>query len=300
MFPFTLNGPQFLAFYAAFALAVLLLYHRLRRAGAAGDDRGVMLDALTADPYRIACLRDGPDEAVRVAVVNLIDRGLLVDAKGNGWRASLQADPAVQRRSLDAVILGQCKAAPMSADDILADRAVRKAAAAIESDLQGKGLLQSAAALAARKRLRAVVLVLLAGVALARIALSLAAGHDNVEFLAIMAVVACVGALALPSARQTELGQRSLTSVQGLLGRLKGRADRLAPGGATNEAVLFAAVFGIHALPASAFAFVEQAYPKPKDTGGGSGDGGGGSSDSGSSSCGGGGGCGGCGGGGGD
>lgn len=293
MFPFSLNGPQFLAFYAGFALLLLLAYHRFRRSGSAADPaRGVLLDALTADPYRIACLRGGTAEAVRVAVVNLIDRGLLVDAQGQGWQAAPKADPAVQRRPLDAVILGQCKAVPLSPDEILADRRVRQAAAALESDLQGQGLLQGPARLALQQQARWVVLLLLAGLALARIAQAVLAGRSNITFLAILAVVACIAALAMVPARQTDDGRRAMRTLEGLLGRLKGRADRLARGGATNEAVLFAAVFGIYALPQDAFGFVEQAYPRPRGSDSGSG--------SGSSSCGGGGGCGGCGGGGGD
>ena len=182
---------------------------------------------------------------------------------------------------------------------------MQRAAAAIEADLQGKGLLQLPSALAAQKTLRLGALALLAGVALARIAQAVSAGRTNIELLAIMAVIACIGALAMKPGRLTARGQRSIQSLESLLGRLKSRASRLAPGGATNEAVLFAAVFGIHALPAEAFAFVEQTYPKPKpsESGGSGGDGGGSSSgDSGGSSCGGGGGgsgCGGCGGGGG-
>ena len=306
MFTFSLSGPQFLAFYAGFALLLLLAYHRFRRSGGAADPaRGVMLDALTADPYRIACLRAGPDEAVRVAVVNLIDRGLLVDAQGEGWQAAPNADAAVQRRPLDAVILGQCRAVPLSPDEIRADRRVRQAAAALESDLQGKGLLQGPVRLALQQQARWALLLLLAGLALARIAQAVLAGRSNVAFLAILGVVACIAALAMVPARQSDDGRRAMRTLEGLLGRLKGRADRLTRGGATNEAVLFAAVFGIYALPQDVFAFVEQAYPRPRgsdsgsSSGSDSGVGGGSSSDSGSS-CGGGGGCGGCGGGGGD
>ncbi len=302
MFPFTLTGPQFLVFYAGLAVLLLLAYRRVQHAATGSDDAGVMLDALTADPYCIACLRDGPDEAVRVAVVNLIDRGLLVQGKGSGWRASLQGDPAVQRRPLDAAILGQCKAASMSPDDIMADRTVRKAAVVLEAHLQSQGLLQDAPALVLQARVRMGVLLLLAGLALARIAQAVLAGRNNITLLVILAVVACIAALSMKPARLTGKGRRSMSTLEGLLGRLKGRSDGLRPGGATNEAVLFAAVFGIHALPASAFAFVEETYPRPRpssDSGGG-GDGGSSSSDSGGSSCGGGGGCGGCGGGGGD
>lgn len=300
LFPFNLAGPPFLAFYAVFAAGVLIAYRWWLRSGGTARDGGVMLDALTSDPYRMACLRAGPEEAVKLAVVNLIDRDLLTDAKGKGWRATNKADPGLQRRTLDRVVLGQCKAAPLSADEILADRSVKKAAAELEADLQAKGLLFSPAQQGLRGTVRLAVLLALVGVAGLRIAQALSTGHSNIEFLAILTVVACIIALAQSRGRLTGAGQRALDSMTSLMARLKGRSDRLARGGATNEAVLFAAVFGLYALPASAFGFVEEVFPRPRgssDSGSSGSDGGSSSSDS---SCGGGGGCGGCGGGGGD
>jgi hypothetical protein len=75
--------------------------------------------------------------------------------------------------------------------------------------------------------------------------------------------------------------------------RLRGRAKTLASGGATNEALLLASVFGVSVLAGPAFGFVEQLFPRANQRGGSCG------SSCGSSSCGGGGcggGCGGCGG----
>jgi uncharacterized protein (TIGR04222 family) len=299
MFPFNLAGPAFLAFYAVFAVGVLVAYGVwLRRFGAAAHG-SVMIDALAADPYRIACLRAGPDEAVKLAVVNLIDRGLLADAQGEGWRATRKAEPGLQRRSLDRVVLGQCQAVPLSTPEMLADRAVRKAAAEVEADLQGKGLLLTTAQRRLHGTVRLGVVALLWGVAGLRVMQALSREQANIEFLAIGALVAGFVALALPRSPLTPAGRRALDSVTALMGRLKARANQLRPGGATNEAVLLAAVFGLYALPAAAFPFIEQAFPPPPRSGdsGGGGDGGGSSSDS---SCGGGGGCGGCGGGGGD
>ena len=299
MFPFTLPGPAFLAFYAVFAIGVLVAYGIWLRRFDAAAGGSVMIDALTADPYRIACLRAGPDEAVKLAVVNLIDRGLLADAQGEGWRATPKADPGLQRRSLDRVVLGQCKAVPLSTREMLADRTVRKAVAEIEADLQGKGLLLTTAQQRLRSMVRLSVVALLGGVAGLRLMQALSTGHHNIEFLVMLTLVACFIGLMLPRSPLTPAGRRALDSVTALMGRLKSRADQIKPGGATNEAVLFAAVFGLYALPAAAFPFIEQAFPPPprsSDSGGG-GDSGSSSSDS---SCGGGGGCGGCGGGGGD
>jgi uncharacterized protein (TIGR04222 family) len=169
---------------------------------------------------------------------------------------------------------------------------VRVAAADLESHLRSLGLLMDPAAIASRAQARTAVLLLLAGVALARIVQALLAGRSNLMFLVIETFLACLIAYHLPKARLTESGQRALSALQTLLQRLKRRVDTLAPGGATNEAMLVAAMFGLYVLPAAAFPFVEQTFPRPKAT-----DSGGSSSDGGDSSgCGGGGGCGGCGG----
>lgn len=307
MFPFTLDGPDFLVFYAvlaAIAIVVHWLWHR-----ADGDAGTSNLETLTADPYRIACLRGGPDEALRLAVVNLVDRDLLTEAKGQALRATLKAHPEQQRRRLDRVILERCQAAPMLPDEILADRQVRSSADELDAELQQRGLLRSDAQLADLLRSRKWLLLALAGLALARMAQALLAGRSNIVFLALLTALVCLVILKLPAGRLTGHGQRALDRLRTLLKRLHSRADQLRPGGATNEAMLVAAVFGLYALPAAAFLFAYQAFPPPRndsgsssgssDSGGSSCSSSGGSSDGGSS-CGGGGGCGGCGGGGGD
>ena len=78
-----------------------------------------------------------------------------------------------------------------------------------------------------------------------------------------------------------------------LFKRLPERAASLKPGGESNEMAMLAAVFGLTALPAAAYPFVEKIYPKPQSDSSGSG---GDSGSSCSSSCGGGCGGGGCGG----
>jgi len=73
MNPLTLPGPQFLLFYALFALGVLLLLRFGRRA----LENGPLPKIGTKEPYLFACLSGGPAEVIRVASVGLVDRGLL-------------------------------------------------------------------------------------------------------------------------------------------------------------------------------------------------------------------------------
>src|SRR6266511_933500 len=73
MNPFDLRGPEFLLFYFCFSLAVIIAIVVLRRRAESGDAPRIDL----GDPYLIAYLRGGEDEALRLAVISLVDRGAL-------------------------------------------------------------------------------------------------------------------------------------------------------------------------------------------------------------------------------
>ena len=86
MNPFDLAGPQFLLFYLVLGGGVILVLGLLRRARESSDTMKVNL----TDPYLIAYLRGGKNEALRLGTVSLIDRGLLV-VKGSRLRSDWQA-----------------------------------------------------------------------------------------------------------------------------------------------------------------------------------------------------------------
>lgn len=73
MNPFDLPGPQFLNFYMILGCIVLVALYYARKFSESGNIP--KLDY--SDPYLIAYLRDGEIAAIRVAIVSLIDRGLL-------------------------------------------------------------------------------------------------------------------------------------------------------------------------------------------------------------------------------
>jgi uncharacterized protein (TIGR04222 family) len=295
VFPFNLTGPQFLAFYAALCAVALVVYWR-RLSSSEGESTaaaGARIEHLTADPYQIACLRGGQQEAVRLAIVNLFDRDLLAN-EGARISATRKARPAALRLALDRAIIARCASSPALPGELLADPAVRAAAAEIEQGLRHKGLLLNDDERRSRLNALRMVLLLLGGIALARIWQALSHGRGNVLFLIVLACLACGLAYRLTERRKSRAGKQALSNLGTLMRRLKERASRLVPGGATNEAMLLAAVFGIYALPAQAFPFVEQTFPQPKSQSSSGGDG---SSGSDGGSCGGGGGgCGGCGG----
>ena len=82
--PFDLRGPQFLLFYLCLGLAITVLVHWTRRAWEGGDTPRPLSDYL-----EIAFLRGGAAEAIRVAILTLIDRGVLAISSSDisRWRS---------------------------------------------------------------------------------------------------------------------------------------------------------------------------------------------------------------------
>ena len=62
--------------------------------------------------------------------------------------------------------------------------------------------------------------------------------------------------------RVTAKGEALLKHMRMLFGNLKDRASSLRPSSSPNELALLAAVFGIGAIPLSAFPYAQKLYPK--------------------------------------
>src|SRR5256885_16411680 len=138
MNPFILPGPQFLAFYAGTALAVIaVLSLWMRFKGGAPDAK---LTELTGDPYSIACIREGEREAIRIAIFNLVDRGLLT-CKDEYVVAARKDAAQMVRRPLDRAILASCTGNAVAARDILGDSRVGAQAKRYRAEMTNKGLM---------------------------------------------------------------------------------------------------------------------------------------------------------------
>ena len=107
-----------------------------------------------------------------------------------------------------------------------------------------------------------MALVALVGLAGAKIWVALGRGKTNIGFLVILGVILVIAAIASSRAFRTARGNALIKDLRTLFRRLKDRAGSLRPGGATSEAALLAAVFGLGALPASGFAYATRLYPK--------------------------------------
>ena len=301
MNPFDLAGPPFLLFFIVLSVAVIAALRATLRSleGTAPFAKPVLLD----DPYAIAMLRGGQAEATRVATVSLVDRGLL-KAKPHGLVGSTPNAVAYAQRPIERAILTAFNNSD-SAINILktAPAAVTAACEAYKAELKKLGLLASSANTFSRLMPFAIALVLIEGTAIVKIQVALARGHHNIGFLIPLAVIALIVLLVSILKPRTAYGDLVLSQHRARFETLKLRATKVKPGGATNEAALLAALWGLAVLPTTGFPYVKDLYPKAakttSDSWSGGGCGGGCSGGGGGSGCGGGGcggGCGGCGG----
>lgn len=297
--PLDLPGPDFLVFYALFALVTLGLLYVARAAGESGPPPRID----TGDPYLIAYLRGGKHEALRVATIALVDRGLLlVDEKTRTVVALAQFTKP--QHPIEQVLMRHFEQSHL-ATTVFGNDELTAACAEYERRLAALGLVPDDARRSTRRRLLAGALVVLIGLSVAKIAVAFARGRSNVLFLFVLTAVAAMVAGAVTTPRLTSRGRALLADLRRLFARLRVRAPSMNRGGASADIALLAAVFGLAALPWPAFAYARSLYPKAGSSSvsagwSSCGLSGGSSSCGASSSCGGGGsGCGGCGGGGG-
>ncbi|MGK5027297.1 TIGR04222 domain-containing membrane protein [Janthinobacterium sp. RB2R34] len=300
--PFYWTGPWFLAAYLVLGLIVyygvreLLLRQELRNPHAQLS--------LAEDPYCIAFLRGGALEAVKIAAIVLVDRGLL---RADGPLLETTSADSLRFASHDIerdvlrLYLGRqahSKELEVQADDFPSCRAYLRT-------LTEQQLLVGAPLMRRRARATWVAHYLLLTVALVKAIIAVSTGHYNLLFLAILTAVFLLKLRGLRTTSSSAAAQRLISDLRMLFSRLNVRSSRLQAGNGSADMALLAAIFGIGALPLSVYAYVAEMYPLPRQSysgdssSGGSGDsssGGDGGGDSGGSSCGSG--CGGCGGGG--
>lgn len=289
MNPFDLPGPQFLLFYVGLSVAVIIGIFILRRQSESVDSPRLDL----SDPLLIAFLRGGHSEAMRVAAVSLIDRGLLL-CVGTRLQTAAHARAGSVRRPIERALLEKFASSDEAAS-MFDDSRLKSTCDEYEQTLKKVRLLPDESITQIRTLIFAFALVLLGGVGFLKVFIALQRGRTNVGFLIVLVIVAIVFAARLSFPRLTESGKAMLQDVKNLYSGLRDRASFLKPGGASIEPMMLAAVFGVGALAGQGFAYTKTLFPRAKQSKtsscGGSCGGGCGSSCGG----GGGGGCGGCG-----
>ena len=291
--PFDLSGPDFLIFYGLLGILVL---GGLFVAGWLSES-GTVPRVDYSDPYLLAYLRGGEREVIRVATVSLTDRGLV---KVYDDRLSVANEAALNlvRRPIERAILQRLTIATDFAT-LIESPTVRAACKEYQDKLQQLRLLPDEKLSGARLNRLLIALAILLGVAAVKVIVATMRGRQNIWFLILMAVAFSYIAVRIYNPFRTTLGDALLTDLKTLFTPLKNRASMINPGGATAEAALLMAVFGVNALPLDRFPIITLFREKRRADGTSCSTtscGSTGSSCSGGS-CGGGGGCGGCGGG---
>jgi uncharacterized protein (TIGR04222 family) len=157
--------------------------------------------------------------------------------------------------------------------------------------LRDRNLVASASTYAARTPIFLLGSAILGGLAGLKIVVALSGGHTNIGLLSVLALICLAILFHMYRRERTARGDRALANLKVLLAGRRRQSHRIKPGGASDDALLLAAVYGFSVLPAESFPYLGRLFPKGSDS----------SSSSGSScgsGCGGGGcggGCGGCG-----
>ena len=292
MNPFDWTGPWFLLFYlvlGVFSYWFVYFYVTYR------ERQQPVPKLKMSDPFQIAFLRGGENEAIRIASISLIDRGLLriIDASSKTPKLETTyprdinlGKTRIERALLKLYRVGQELSVAFS------DPECKHSCGLYQEVLGEHRLVRTAEIMQERAISIGLIAILLAGVAALKITIALERGRENIAFLIILAVVLVYVLVLLIWRHRTGLGDRMLSDLRTLFQSLYMRRDSLRPRLQTTDAALLAAVFGLSALPA-AFQYARDIFRKAtKSNSGGSSCG---STGCGSSCGGGGGGCGGCG-----
>jgi len=299
--PFDWFGPEFLVFYIVFSAITILIVWTFRRQTEDGEpgQEEELAKQIAKDPYQIAYLRGGRLEVLRVAVVSLLERGLL-NADGENLLAQDANGAAKVRRPLDKAILTKFAEAGRG-QEVCTDKIVRAEADAVGVPLKKMGLMPDASVCIRRGILLLSAIGLLGLTAVVKIIIALSRGHTNIIFLIILAVVDVVVLLPVIMRPRTTLGSRTYRYLQNFFASLQTRRESFELSCTTSELTFLAAVFGIAALPSAFSGMVKTLKIHPPGQSGAASGGCGASCGSGGGGCGGcggggcGGGCGGCG-----
>lgn len=262
MNPFALHGFSFLGFYLVTGIAVFWCLRVWLRHS---ETSGAPPTPTMTDPYLIAYLRAGENEALRVATVALLDRGLLA-ADGEKLRTIRSTSLELVKRPIEQAVLKHYLDKG-EAHEIFKDPAAKSACDEYAVVLRQHQMLADGAAYGRRLLPALTATGIMVAIAWTKVSIAFSQGRHNVGFLIALAIVFCVVGLVFWRKRLTGRGDAMLADLRDLFSRLKSRAKSLRAGGRTNEAALLAAVFGLAALPAAGFPFMERLYPSKSGDG---------------------------------
>lgn len=266
MNPLDLRGPAFLGLYAFLSTVGIILLYLAQRGVFLGEQRRASAEGRKHlhDPYLVAYLRGGVREVLHTLVFALNQRKLITNA-GENLVARMNSSDSWRAlpNPLESLLMSRLSTAkPMSG---LIDDAILKAKIEDYAEpLRESGLIADEEERARRKPALLAVAGVLAALSLLKIMVALQRGHTNIVFLVILTVIVMASCYAVYRSPKTNAGRRALRDQQSLFGRLKNRVNRMAAQGATNEAVLVAATFGLDALPAAEYPMAAMLHHQSK------------------------------------
>ena len=298
--PFDWSGPWFLLAYLIFGLLVYYLARELLIRQELRNPHAQL--SLADDPYRIAFLRGGALEAVKIAAIVLVDRGLL-RADGPLLETASADSLRFASHDIERDVLRLYLGRQGHSRELAAQADMLPSCRAYQDSLTQQELLVGPPLLRRRERITWPARYLLLTVAAVKAVIAISRQHYNLLFLALLLAIFLLMLRGLRTQASSWSAQRLLTDLRMLFGRLNQRAARLQAGSSSADMALLAAIFGLGALPLSVYAYVAELYPVPRhssdsssggtgDSSSGGGDGGGDGGGSGCGGCGGGGGCG--------
>jgi uncharacterized protein (TIGR04222 family) len=245
--PFNLPGTEFLIFYIVLGIGVnLLLKYLFLKVESCFP--AALRDC--TDPYELAALRGGTEETMKIVLFSLIDRGLL-KASGTTVVAEPKAKQMVDHAVEWAVV--SYFQTPRTVQEFLSDSDTMNAGKKFCRKLADEGLLSDFSIFLWRLIPSLAALVLL---------IWLSIDHKTpVIVFAVWIIVTWFGHL-------TGAGKEVLQRACFRFNNLKKNAERLRPGGETNDATILAALFGMDALPSGQFHYVATLFPKASDDSG--------------------------------
>ncbi len=319
----SMRGPYFLLLYGiAFAVILALAFWHRQKLDSSNRETPLEVPP-NPDPYKLAYLRGGVAEVLRLATLDLYQRGVIVEKKMSIFGGQgLVRDESVDIQSLPTMLkaIAEYYNEPRKPTDIF--RA--KLHSAFQATLDEwehwieKENLRYSSEIKSTHFTYMVFLVMVFGLlGVYKLSVALFTGHTNVGFLLLMMAVGSIFLILLPRLpRFTFRGRRFIEHLQAAYYCMKNPDWKTTP--ATMDAssnqtqtdwalpVMAMGIFGISAIQGSPYRFIHNQYAASAGVGSscgasyvsgcGSSTGDSGSSCSGGSGCGGGG-CGGCGGG---
>lgn len=270
----TMRGPEFLKFYATSAVAVIATVWLFARRWDQTRHMPTPEVPESPDPYRIAYLRGGANEVIRLVVFNLCRKGFLKTTGGRTRRGghkkisqSFHPPPIKDLDQLEKVVFGMATN-PIAVGELFKHerRAIVEAYTDHHlRDLSERSLLRPARHLQWSQAIRIGALGLLTGLAAYKIVVALQNGHYNIGFLLLMLAAALPLTWWAGSAtRITDCGRRYHDALKSAFNDTNTKMRQASQDAASKLGLLYIALNGTSLLKSTEYKNVHNMFDKAR------------------------------------